>query len=217
MKMTNIKIKNNAINIIILIGATNYYFIHALGKKTYSMGAFEDNGWGSILCIAFIMTAGLTALYNAFKSDKLINFFDWCCLAYICEIYALREADFHNTFTKHNVTKSKFFFNPEESLISKWVVGILFTLFFASLIYLCIKYTKILFKKWFKCEPWAISLSLWFILIVSSVIIDKMKIPYDTPITRNIEEMIEITAALYAATSALIFTFFTIKNNEKIN
>ncbi len=217
MKMTNIKIKNNAINIIILIGATNYYFIHALGKKTYSMGAFEDNGWGSILCIAFIMTAGLTALYNAFKSDRFINFFDWCCLAYICEVYALREADFHNTFTSCNVTKSKFFFEAPDSLLSKWIVGIVFILFFASVIYLGIKYTKKIFLKWLKAEPWAISLSLWFVLIVSSVIIDKMKIPYEKPITRNIEEMVEITAALYAATSALIFTFFTIKNNEKIN
>ncbi len=213
----NIKIKNNAINIIILIGAANYYFIHAFGKKTYSMGAFEDNGWGSILGIAFIMTAGLTALYNAVKSDKVINFFDWCCLAYICEVYALREADFHNTFTTCNVTKSKFFFEAPDSLLSKWIVGIVFILFFATLIYLGLKYTKILFKKWLKAEPWTISLGFWFALIVSSVIIDKMKIPYEYPKTRNIEEMIEITAALYAATSALIFTFFTKKNNEEIN
>ena len=77
-------------------------------------------------------------------------------------------------------------------------------------------------------EPWAISLVLWFVLLLLSQVYDKT-LSRDNPNwkLRSIEEMLEVTAALYAVSAISLFSIKkwfngnnkipTVESNNKIN
>jgi hypothetical protein len=67
-------------------------------------------------------------------------------------------------------------------------------------------------------EPWAISLVLWFVILLSSQVYDKT-LAYENPNWKlsTIEEMLEVTAALYAVSAISLFSFKQWSNrNNKI-
>jgi thiol:disulfide interchange protein len=67
-------------------------------------------------------------------------------------------------------------------------------------------------------EPWAISLVLWFAVLLFSQVYDKT-LARENPNwkLRSIEEMLEVTAALYAVSAISLFSFKQWSNrNNKI-
>ncbi len=209
--MTNVeKYKSNILNILILICAANYYFIHMLGVNTFSASAFVDKGWGSIFAILFILLTESFALWHLFLSDNWKNKLKWGALVYILQIYALREADFHRTFTSINVTKLKYFLKSNDPTLYKVIAGIILGLFAIAFLYLIISYATLLIKEIFINKTnWAISFCMWGILLAVSIILDKSAIndDYSNLLLKNIEEMLEITAAFYALISISSYTY----------
>jgi len=206
----------NLINFLISFSAINYYFIHCLGVNTFSMGAFEDKGWGSALTIITILATEFFVLWHLFREPKFINKLSWGCLAYILEIYALREADFHRTFTIMNVTKSKFFKSAEIPVIQKIIAGTILLLFAIALIYLLVRFSKTIVKNILNGTPWAVSIAFWGIIIVGSRILDKSILNKSPDIRiKNIEEMMEITGAIYALTAIILWTLCKLKEKNE--
>ncbi len=206
---------NNLINFLILFFSVNYYIIHCLGKNTFSMNAFEDSGWGSAFTIAAILGTEFIVLWHLFRDKKTSNKISWGALAYILQIYALREADFHRTFTIMNVTKSKFFKSEEVLFNHKIVAGIILGLFAIALVYLLIKHTVPIFKKFIEGTPWAVSIACWGGIMVFSRILDKSFFnKTDNIYIKNIEEMMEITGAIYAFTAIIFYTILYFKKKQ---
>ena len=99
----------NSLNAIGLFFCTNLYLIVVFGSETFDLAIFEDNGAISILTICVLLFAQLFILYEMATAAKFIHKIDWLLLAYILQVYVMREADLHHTFTASNVTKGSFY------------------------------------------------------------------------------------------------------------
>jgi hypothetical protein len=200
-------LKKNAISIIIFVFMVNYYFIHCFCLDgAFAAAALEDSGWLSIFNVLLILSAQAFAVWHFCRCNTWKERLGFFSLIYVFQIYALREADFHRLFTMKNVDNLKLYTSPEVPLVQKLVAGIIFFPFFAFFAYLIIFYGIYTVKEFFKGTPWAVSFAFWGSCITISQIMDKSKMNHGSWRVRGIEEMLEVTAGIYALLAMIHFT-----------
>jgi hypothetical protein len=200
-------IKTNSINFVVIIASINYFILHHIASKTFSPSAFSsDSGWGSIWTIVFILAGQAVTLWLLFNANSKREMFDWAILLYIYQVYCYREADLHRLSKQWpNLTNLKFYTKSAAPVEIK-IIGITILVLFAiGAIYLFIKYFLRLFNLFIKGEPFTVALGLWAVYLFVSQILDRSRFFNDstTPIIKNIEEMLELTAALFALLAIL--------------
>jgi len=126
----------------------------------------------------------------------------WFCWLYVVQIYLFREADFHSAFTEIHITKATFYTAESIPIVQKLIVGAITVGFIVCLVALLIKHARGYLEELKRQVPWAVALCLWFVCLIASQLLDKSPLnesPYWQ--LRVIEEMLEITAAIYAFTA----------------
>lgn len=196
----------NTVNAIALVSCINAYVIMAFGSETFSPFIFYDDGAISIATIGLVLIAQMLVLYEMATASLRAQRFDWLVLAYVLQIYVLREADFHRTFTDSNVTKGSYYLDPANPAVAKIVAGTLLIGCLVGLLYLGVKYGKRCAIALQEKAPWAIALTLWFGLLFLSQAFDKSPLNDSGDLrVKNIEEMLEFSAAIYIFLSALLY------------
>jgi hypothetical protein len=188
----------NSLNTIGLFFCINFYLIVIFGTKTFKLTIFDDDGAISILTICILLAAQLLVLYQMATAAKLIRRVDWLLLAYILQVYIMREADFHSSFTTSNVTKGSFYTDAANPLQAKLIAGSIFLLFLLAVIFLAFKYATIVLKALRHRAPWSIAALLWFSLLFVSQLLDKSALNHSPDLRiKNIEEMLEFSSAIF--------------------
>ena len=215
-------IKANSFNILIIFATFNYYIIHHLAQGTFSPNAFIlDTGWGSIWTIVFILATQGAVFWLMIQSESKRLFFDSLALIYILEIYCMREGDVHTYYTSphgwHSVVNRKFFTESDAPMMLKCIIGVILLIFVACALRLLIRYFPMLFKDFFKGIPHAVAFGLWGIYLVFSQICDRSFLN-DSPVhwIKNIEEMCELTASIFALASILQYIWMK-KEKKAVN
>ena len=210
-------IKKNRFNILILFATFNYYIVHHLAQGTFSPTAFSsDKGWGSVWTIVFILSSQASVFWLLLQSETKKLIIDRLALIFIFQIYCFREGDIHTFYTSPNgwgsVANGDFYVQSDAPFMLKCVMGAIFITFFISAVYLLIKYFPSLFKQFFKGVPHAVAFGLWGGLLLFSQICDRSFMNKSRiPCIKNIEEMCELTAAIFAF-AAIIQYILLIKN-----
>jgi len=187
----------------------NYYLIHHFAPLTFHHGAFSnDNGWGSIWTIIFILSAQAGTFWLLINSTTKRMFLERIALLYIYQIYCFREADMHSCYTSprgwSSVANGDFYTQSDAPMMLKLVMGMVFLVLIACALYLLIRYFVPLFKQFFQGVPHAVAFGLWGIYLVTSQVCDRTSLNKSTiPHIKNIEEMCELTAALFACAAVL--------------
>lgn len=113
-----------------------------------------------------------------FYDNKKIQY--WCIyLSY--SIFALcREMGLHKTLASVDTTpfKSRFFLKPENPISEKILAGLILILFFSSIVFLGIKYSKHLIKSFFEFNTTTWSLATFFVVLVFSQFMDRFRSNY---------------------------------------
>ncbi|MFT5708101.1 MAG: hypothetical protein ACI9ES_002403 [Oceanospirillaceae bacterium] len=188
----------NSVNVIVMFFCINLYLIIIFGSGTFSIGVFEDEGAISITTILLLMLAQFIVLLEAASAKNKRHTIDWLLLAFVLQIYFMREADFHRVFTEINITQGRFYSDPSSPLMAKIIAGSFLVCFLFAFVYLGIKYFKPLLSAFLQVKPWAISSALWFGLLFLSQLLDKSAFNSSEDLRlKNIEEMLEFSAAVY--------------------
>jgi hypothetical protein len=182
----------------------------------FNPGIFVDTGVMSVLNMILILTVWILCLLHFINNPG--QRLHWFCWLYIVQIYLLREADFHRAFFEEHVTKPSFYTMVQIPLCQKIIGGLIMLGFFATSIYTFLSNARRFLVALVTREPWAISLVLWFVFLLFSQVYDKT-LARENPNwkLRSIEEMLEVTAALYAVSAISLFSFKQWSNrNNKI-
>ena len=195
-------LKANSINLIAIFITFNYFILHHIATKTFSPLAFIlDSGWASTWTIVFILAGQAGTLWLLLNAKSRREVKDWSLLMFIYQVYCFREADLHK-FPEEwpNITNMKFYTASAAPIELKVIILAVFILFALSVIYLLTQYTLRLFPLLLKGEPFAVSFCLWGTYIFFSQVLDRIDFfnSNPIPIVKNIEEMMELTAALFA-------------------
>lgn len=196
-----------------------YIFVHAkLLPTSISAAGIADAGYISIITLTFVGCAILTLLILIFNTEFVIPIVTAAAAAYALFIYLLREADVHRLFTLEHVTRGKFYTMPEVPIWQKIFAAAVFIILAACILYLLLKYTRSLWSKLRKLEPWVLALLLWFVVLVISQLCDRSDLNH-TNFGRVIEECCECWAAMYLFLSVVqsIPGLKTINNGQQIN
>ena len=211
--------KANSINLVVIVASINYFILHHIAGKTFSPAAFaSDSGWGSIWTVLFILAGQATVLWLLFNAKSKQEAFDWGLLLYIYQVYCFREADLHRFAEDwHNITNIKFYTRSAAPMELKIICVLIFTLFGLAGLYLLGKYFIKLVKLFFEGEPFAVAFALWGGCLLVSQILDRAKFFNGArmPIVKNIEEMLELTAALFALLAMVQYIQYKFKLEKK--
>ena len=192
-----IKWNPNLINLVILSLLPIYIVIHAyLLPDSLSYAGIEDAGFISFITLTFLactLLALITLVPNKTLTSSRLTII---AIIYVIFIYLLREADFHRLFTLEHVTRTKFYTMQGVPLWQKFFAALIFLLLILCLVYLLIKYSRIVWKNFREFEPWAVSIILWFFVLLLSQLSDKSGLN-DIHIGRVIEECSECWAAIF--------------------
>ena len=195
-------IRANSLNLIVGIMSINYYLLHHFAVKTFSPEAFaSDNGWGSVWTIMLIIAGQCCALYMMLNSTRKSEAMEWGFLFYIYQVYCYREADLHNISPKWpDMTSIRFYTQSSAPFEYKTAGIIVLSLFVMAACFLLFKYGRDIFISFRKGEPFAVAFGLWAGCLVTSQVLDRCRFfNYNpVPIIKNIEEMLELTAAIFA-------------------
>ncbi len=216
----------NSINILIIAFAINLYLIFAFSPAGFNLEIFVDTGGMSVLNMILILTVWILCLLHFVNSPG--QRLHWFCWLYIVQIYLLRESDFHRGFFEEHMTRPAFYTMAQIPLWIKIICGSIMLGFFAASIYTFLSNAKRFFMALVTREPWAISLVLWFAFLLYSQVYEKTLGRHNPNWKlRSIEEMLEVTAALYAVSAIFLFSVKqwsnrnnkipTDKSNDKIN
>ncbi len=190
-------LSDNLVNLLVLAILPVSILAHAVWLPRYiSVPAIEDSGYVSIITLTFVACVFVSLLTLIFNSNLASSKLTAGISAYVIAIYFLREADFHRLFTIEHVTRGKFYTMEAVPLWQKIFAGIIFFILATCLLYLFIKYIRLLWSKIKSKEPWAISLLLWFIVLVISQLCDRSGLNH-THFGRVIEENCECWAAIF--------------------
>jgi len=207
----------NSINIVIIAFAINLYLIIVFCPAQFDPGIFlMDTGTMSVLNMILILTVWILCLLHFINNPG--QRLHWFCLLYIVQIYLLREADFHQDIFEEHVTKPSFYIMAQIPLWQKIIGGSVMLGFIAASAYIFLSNARRFLLALVTREPSAISLVLWFVILFLSQVYDKT-IAYENPNWKlsAIEEMMEVTAALYAVSAISLFSFKQWSNrNNKI-
>ncbi len=211
-------VKANSINLVVICATVNYFLLHHIATKTFSPFAFsQDNGWASIWTIVFILAGQAGTLWLLFNARTRREAIEWGILTYIYQIYCLREADLHNLAAEwHSLTNVKFYTQSAAPVELKIVAIAILSIFALGALYLLGKYSIKLFKLFLKGEPFVVSFCLWGTYLFTSQILDRASFFNDspTPIIKNIEEMLELTAALFALLAIIQYIKHTLQTKK---
>jgi hypothetical protein len=214
----------NSVNILIIAFAINLYLIIIFCPARFNPGIFVDTGVMSVLNMILILTVWVLILLHFINNPE--QRLHWFCWLYIVQIYLFREADFHRAFFEEHVTRPSFYTMAQIPLWQKIIGGLIMLGFFAACAYTFLSNARRFLAELVKREPWAISLVLWFVVLLLSQVYDKT-LAYENPNWKvsSIEEMLEVTAALYAVSAISLFSFKqwsgrkneipTVESNEK--
>ena len=206
----------NSINILIIAFVINLYLIIVFCPAQFDPGIFVDTGAMSVLNMILILTVWILCLLHFINNPG--QRLHWFCLLYIVQIYLLREADFHRGFFEKHVTRPSFYIMAQIPLWQKIIGGSVMLGFIAASAYIFLSNARRFLLALVTREPSAISLVLWFVILFLSQVFDKT-LAYENPNWKvsAIEEMLEVTAALYAVSAISLFSIKQWSNrNNKI-
>jgi len=206
----------NSINIVIIAFAINLYLIIVFCPAQFDPGIFlMDTGAMSVLNMILILTVWILCLLHFINNPG--QRLHWFCWLYIVQIYLLREADFHQGFFEEHVTRPEFYIMAQIPIWQKIIGGSIMLGFFAASTYAFFSNARRFLLALVTREPWAISLVLWSVILLSSQVYDKT-LAYENPNWKlsAIEEMLEVTAALYAVSAISLFSIkqWSNRNNK---
>ncbi len=188
---------DNVVNLLILALLPVYIYIHTyLLPPTLSYGGIEDAGFVSIITLTFIGSVFFTLLTITFNSRFAASKLTAVAASYVVLIYFMREADLHRLLTVEHVTRGKFYTMSDVPFWQKFCAALVFLLLAVCLLYLLFKFTKLIWRKVFSREPWAIALLFWLVVLFVSQLCDRTGFN-DTHFGRVIEECSECWAAIF--------------------
>ena len=196
----------NRNNLLVLLMLPVYIGVHLyLIPDSLSITGITDSGFVSIITLAF--QAGAIALILVIIFSPRLSASKWTTIpaAYAVLIYFLREADMHRLLTPVRITRGTFYAMPDVPLWHKIFAASVILLLLGVLVYLSIKHARLIWQKARALEPWAVALVLWFVVLVTSQIIDKSGLNLSHT-GRVVEECFECWAAafLFLATIQII-------------
>jgi hypothetical protein len=206
----------NSINILIIAFVINLFLIIVFSPAEFGPGIFVDTGAMSVLNMILILMVWILCLLHFINSPG--QRLHWFCWLYIVQIYLLREADFHRGFFEEHITRPSFYTMVQIPIWQKIIGASIMLGFFAASAYAFLRNVRHFLLALVTREPWAISLVLWSVILLSSQVYDKT-LAYENPNWKlsAIEEMLEVTAALYAVSAISLFSFKQWSNrNNKI-
>ena len=187
----------NLVNFIVLAMLPIYIGVHTyLLSPSLSAGGIADAGFISIITLTFIGAVFLTLLTLIFTAHLDTSIITVAASAYAVLIYFMREADFHRLLTLEHVTRGKFYTMPEVPVWQKILAGAVLLLLAIIILFLLIKYARLIWSKLRDLEPWAIALVLWLAVLLASQLCDKSGLN-DSHFGRVIEECCECWAAIF--------------------
>ena len=199
-------IKENIVVLLLFVSLLNYGFVHfCVLPGHFAAAALQDYGFISVLTIFCILSGQLFSLWNFAHAEKTSTKAGALILAYILQVYLMREADLHHFWTSKSVTSLKFFMKPEYPLAAKIIAGPILILFFICFGYILLRYSWFTLKAFFRGEPWAVAVGFWGTLLVTSQVLDRMKFPDDPWRIKLIEEYMEFCASTYLPTAMILF------------
>jgi len=163
-------------------------------------GVMHDSGWFSWYTIALqasCMTLIAIQIPRAPSSRARLAL---VVLTYIALLYMLREADFHRYFTDEHVTRGRFYLDASISLKQRLIAGVIVMPVFPCLVGMAVRYALPVLRALRALTPWAVSLTLWGVILVGSQVVDEAGSGYTAML---IEEGLEGTAAGLALLTVL--------------
>ncbi len=199
-------IKDNAITLILFVLLLNYGFVHfCVIKGGIAAAGLQDYGFISVLTIFCILSAELLALWRGMQSKDLTEKIGAFALAYVLQIYLMREADLHHFWTDGSIAGIRYFKDFSKPLLPKLIAGPILGLFMACFAYILLRYSIFTLKAFFRGEAWAVAVAFWGTLLVGSQIYDKMDLPDNPWRIKLLEEYMEFAASTYLPTAMILY------------
>jgi hypothetical protein len=192
---------SNRVTLAFLAAMAAYLCFHRLAlPELVGMGALHDSGWVSWYTMA-LQAASLTLIAIQIpRAPSARGRLALTVLSYIVLIYLLREADFHRHFTDEHVSRGRFYLDDRISLAQRLIAGVIVLPVFACLLGMAVRYALPVLHALRARRPWAISLTLWGVVLVGSQVVDEAGSGYTAML---IEEGLEATAAGLALLTVL--------------
>lgn len=209
--------KSNALNLSVLLTLFIAFGILLSSPGLLSLDAFRDSGAASFIGLGLI-SLGLGLCLFLAMDGKRVAPLHWLLLAFVYLVYLMREADFHQAFSSESLTKLDTYSLLEVPLEIRLTAAVVLLSMTGILIYFLVRYSRSIFSSMAKGENWAIALLLWFLLLLCSQIFDRSISTSGSHWKLTaIEELLEVSAALFAVLAIIQFAFFArITQNTRV-
>ena len=209
--------KSNALNLSVLLTLFIAFGILLSSPGLLSLDAFLDSGAASFISLGLI-SLGLGLCLFLAMDGKRVAPLHWLLLAFVYLVYLMREADFHQAFSSESLTKLDTYSLLDVPLEIRLTAAFVLLSMTGILIYFLVRYSRSIFSSMAKGENWAIALLLWFLLLLCSQIFDRSISTSGSHWKLTaIEELLEVSAALFAVLAIIQFAFFArITQNTRV-
>ena len=209
--------KSNALNLSVLLTLFIAFGILLSSPGLLSLDAFRDSGAASFIGLGLI-SLGLGLCLFLAMDGKRVAPLHWLLLAFVYLVYLMREADFHQAFSSESLTKLDTYSLLDVPLEIRLTAAFVLLSMTGILIYFLVRYSRSIFSSMAKGENWAIALLLWFLLLLCSQIFDRSISTSGSHWKLTaIEELLEVSAALFAVLAIIQFAFFArITQNTRV-
>lgn len=190
--------------ISLFAGSIITYMVLYIPESSWKGLAADD---GIIQNIGMTLVSISCALSFFFMIKEKVDRRFWLLVSYILLIYMCREADYHRTASEFvKITKFiKFYIHPQEALWFKAYIFMIEAVLIYSVYWLVKNYAKFFIQSLKTFEAWAISVLFWFVVFVSSQVMDQLHNYIYA--SRIIEESLEATAELITIYAVIIMFF----------
>ncbi len=134
----------------------------------------------------------------------------------------MREGDFHRIQLTidgaaeiFKATNKEIYLSPGVPLALKALLESVFIPFALAALYLVWQTAQEGLRNLKAATPFAVSITCWGVCLFLAAVCDKTGINDTQPKIRNIEEMLEFTAAVYALTAVILYTMQLKQSNEE--
>lgn len=201
-------IRENAFSLLLFVLLVNYGFVHFFViPGQYAAAALRDYGILSVFTTLCILSCQLLALWLFTQREDKTEKLGFLALAYVLEIYQLRENDFHLLFTEKSLTSKKYYLG-DYPILPKLIGGTLMLIFIIAFIYLILRYGWPVIKAFFKGKPWAVAIGFWGVIFVTSQIWDQSPFSDEEKFgwkLRLVEEYMEFMASAYLPLAMILY------------
>lgn len=206
--------KKNALNFSVLITLLISCSILLTSPGLISVDAFQDSGGASFIGLGLIAMGLGMCLFLAMESGRSCRL-NWLLLGFVYLVYLIREADFHKAFSVKSLTKLSTYSTVEVPIELRIISAIILLSMVAILLYLLIRYARSIVNSILSGDNWAIAFCLWFCLLLCSQVFDRAIATSGTHWKLTaIEELLEVSAALFGLLSITQFAFIK-RHNRK--